>query len=492
MGLPDLSRLSACDPRTLRAFGRHLQTLGMNATGVRPFLALAASVPPHVRKPARDFHLSMRVDPLSCAVRMFFFRHPVPEEGARAACGELFEPFVEVGLLTRDDAGRYASPFRLGLVDDVYVLSDELSLGEGAAMGYGDSTVALCRASLPDRPIDRALDLGCGSGTAALILARRAKLAIGTDINPRAIEMSWVNARLNGIENVDFRVGDLFAPVAGESFDVIVSQPPFIPMPDGIAPSTFQFGGSRGDELVLKMLPQVPRHLAPGGRAILVIEWPEDGTSLEDRAREAISSPDVNVLVLATPTTDADDHATSYAALSHPDLGPPFEEEATRRREHFQRTKVTGMTPTFTTIHRTTSPGWTHLVSIGPFPRVTVTSERIEKLVEGRTLSADPSSLLAAKLRMPDGTVLGQQQNGPGADVESTLHARFSRLALTPPIELTVDQLALFTAVHESPNVQAAVGTFADATGLPPDEAFDRALPLVIQALRSGVLEIAG
>ena len=71
---------------------------------------------------------------------------------------------------------------------------------------------------------------------------------IGTDINPRAIALARANATLNGIGNVEFRAGNLYEPVQGDEFDLIVSQPPYYPALPG-SEKTFLHGGPRGDEL---------------------------------------------------------------------------------------------------------------------------------------------------------------------------------------------------------------------------------------------------
>jgi release factor glutamine methyltransferase len=70
------------------------------------------------------------------------------------------------------------------------------------------------------------LDVGCGAGTLALVAASRgARRAVGVDLSERAIELARFNARLNGVA-AEFRAGDLLAPVRGEAFDLVVSQPP--------------------------------------------------------------------------------------------------------------------------------------------------------------------------------------------------------------------------------------------------------------------------
>ena len=72
------------------------------------------------------------------------------------------------------------------------------------------------------------LDLGTGSGVSAIFAARLAGRVVATDINPAAVRCARINALLNGVEDrVEVREGDLFAPVAGERFDVIIFNPPY-------------------------------------------------------------------------------------------------------------------------------------------------------------------------------------------------------------------------------------------------------------------------
>ena len=77
-------------------------------------------------------------------------------------------------------------------------------------------------------PGARVLDIGCGYGPIGLAAARLAPQGhvTMTDINERAAELARENARLNGIANVTVKTGDLFEPVAGETFDVILANPP--------------------------------------------------------------------------------------------------------------------------------------------------------------------------------------------------------------------------------------------------------------------------
>jgi 16S rRNA G1207 methylase RsmC len=97
-------------------------------------------------------------------------------------------------------------------------------------------TGAFLARSLPTPPIadgrasiaPRALDLGTGSGVGAIFAARRGYDVVGVDINPEAVRCARINVLLNNLEGrVEIRAGDLFAPVAGEQFDLVLFNPPF-------------------------------------------------------------------------------------------------------------------------------------------------------------------------------------------------------------------------------------------------------------------------
>ncbi len=75
--------------------------------------------------------------------------------------------------------------------------------------------------------VDTALDLGTGCGIQALHLDAHCGSIVATDTNPRALALAAATATLNDM-TWDLRAGSLFEPVAGERFDLIVSNPPFV------------------------------------------------------------------------------------------------------------------------------------------------------------------------------------------------------------------------------------------------------------------------
>lgn len=491
MPLPDLSRL-ADRKDLLRDLGLSLKRLGVSLAAAAPIVAAASDLPPAQRKPIRAFHLRRMKEPRAVAMRLFLFADPVSAEEAKGALGDV-TPLLDAGLIERRADGSLTSPFEMSLLDDLYLLQDHLARGEDAVMGFSEATITMCRAAFPREQVGRVLDLGCGSGTGALLLARNARASVGTDINPRAVALARVNLALNDLRGVDLRVGDKFAPVAGETFDLIVSQPPFVAQPANAPDAAYLYGGRRGDELAFDILQQTVAHLTPGGRAVLLVEWPEPGDGpLQARLRKALG-PGANLLVLRAPDLDVDGHAVAYAAAMHPSLGADFEAEAIARREHFEREGIRSLAPTLTIVERTRdgSSGWTATLPTQPFAKIEATSERIDKLLAGRSLASNRTKLLASKLRVPEGTVFAQEQVGPGSEVPSTLHARFAPHALLPKLDLSVEQLGLATCVHEAETVRAGVVRLAEMMGMTPEHALVEIGKAAEEALRHGLLEVA-
>jgi release factor glutamine methyltransferase len=117
------------------------------------------------------------------------------------------------------------------------------------------------------------LDLGTGSGHLAVVAALAGASATAVDVSRRALLSVRLNARLNGVRVTALR-GDLFAPVAGRRFDVIVSNPPYLPHPDENLPERGLRraidAGPRGRAFIDRICAEAGEHLSPGGVLLLV------------------------------------------------------------------------------------------------------------------------------------------------------------------------------------------------------------------------------
>lgn len=123
-------------------------------------------------------------------------------------------------------------------------------------------------------PGERVLEIGGGLGLAAVLMARAGARVVATDVVPEAVEAIGANARRNGVD-VDVRRGDAYAPVAGERFDLICTNPPQMPTPPGRertdATALADNGGVDGWALLDRIIAGAPTHLAPGGRLLFTI-----------------------------------------------------------------------------------------------------------------------------------------------------------------------------------------------------------------------------
>jgi release factor glutamine methyltransferase len=121
------------------------------------------------------------------------------------------------------------------------------------------------------RPGARVADVCTGSGVLAVVAALGGAVATAVDVSRRAVATTRLNARLNGVSVRALR-GDLLHPLAGERFDVIVSNPPYVPAATdaSIGSARAWAGGPDGRALLDRLCREAPRHLRPGGALLLV------------------------------------------------------------------------------------------------------------------------------------------------------------------------------------------------------------------------------
>jgi release factor glutamine methyltransferase len=134
----------------------------------------------------------------------------------------------------------------------------------------------------PDRPV-RVADLGTGSGAIALALASERPHAqvLATDLSAAALAVATANAARLGLGRVGFRQGAWFEPLAGERFDLIASNPPYIADSDPhltrgdlrFEPATALASGHDGLDDIRTIIADAPAHLLPGGWLLLEHGW---------------------------------------------------------------------------------------------------------------------------------------------------------------------------------------------------------------------------
>ncbi|MGJ9373395.1 DUF7059 domain-containing protein [Nesterenkonia sp. CF4.4] len=210
--------------------------------------------------------------------------HPAAETQRAADDVELYRPSV--------DLRPYQAEQEQGLAD-LWVASDlpaaqlQGPLHPEHVLGIGGASLTLA-ASIHRTPVQRALEIGTGCGIQLMHLLDHAEHVVATDLSRRALDFTEFNLGLNAPAlrldprdlgaRVELVQGSLLEPVAGQRFDLIISNPPFVitprPRDEQIqARYTYRDGGRAGDELMAELISALPEHLADSGTAQLLGNW---------------------------------------------------------------------------------------------------------------------------------------------------------------------------------------------------------------------------
>jgi hypothetical protein len=213
--------------------------------------------------------------PINTLVKLFLLDRSVDEARARQAFAPLdLETVREIGLVEDGPRGIRAR-LRLSVHDGLLLAHDaydgeQQTLRPDHVLDVNPTTISLSNLTIR-RKVKRALEIGTGCGALALRASRHADHVIGTDTNERALNLAAFNAAINGITNVEWRLGSLFEPVAGERFDLMFSNPPYVISPD--SQFIFRDGGRQGDALCEEVIRGAPEYLNDGGFATFLINW---------------------------------------------------------------------------------------------------------------------------------------------------------------------------------------------------------------------------
>jgi release factor glutamine methyltransferase len=187
----------------------------------------------------------------------------------------LTEPFLshapEANALMRHGEG-WRSQYRLSTLDDLGFLHSSYPTVEGDSVFFGPDTyrfASALTAYLRDAPAPRrVVDIGCGAGTGAMLIARAYPMAetIMVDINPKAVRLARINASMAGLERIDALESDLLGSVPGK-FDLIVANPPYLV--DVLSRAYRNGGGPLGAGLSLEIVRTATERLAAEGTLLL-------------------------------------------------------------------------------------------------------------------------------------------------------------------------------------------------------------------------------
>lgn len=412
----------------------------LDATGyTREAVGRATSVTSRVRLPelvpVAKLMQTEREEPLALLVRLFHAGGRADRELVERLLPDLdVDGLKSLGLLSVE-GDEVSSPVRIDEFDGLLIACDRDTSRPDHVRGMSSSTM-LTVAHTPRERTAAALDVGTGSGVHALLAAQHADRVVATYVTPRALWMTRLNARLNGIENVETREGSFFEPVAGERFGLVVSNPPYIVSPD--ASFRYRDSGMEGDSLCRSMLHDLPALLEPGGFATLQCNWIHGRDEKWWRPIErSLAGSGCDAFMLRLHTDDPLEYAARWSESHHP--GDPEGYERTLRRwlAHYRETGVEAITGAMVMLRKRRDGGAGHrrAVSLARLPQE-LTGDAYARVFEAqdRLAALDDGALLDAPLRAAEGLSVERFERGGEGESTGVLDCE-TALGVRRPVE---------------------------------------------------------
>jgi len=237
---------------------------------------------------------------------------------------------IEVGLLLKEDHGNIKARFQAQPYKGLIFFSDFVEWEDAPdfvlSIGLAAHYLALLTIR---RKTESALDLGCGCGIHALLAAQHSTRVTATDINPRALALTRLNASLNGFRNIETLEGGYLDPLEARQFDLIVGNLPYV-----ITPSRqfiYRDTDREGDAGIYHWLDAIPAHLNEGGFAQILINWiHSDMDDWSEPMRQALDKRGVDAWLIQNENKTPAEYSDSW-----------IDHRVRRNTSNFRRTRQT-------------------------------------------------------------------------------------------------------------------------------------------------------
>ena len=303
----------------------------------------------------------------------------------QSASGEqLYAPAVDLRPHEAEDAH---GSVRWWVASDLGELVTGQALAPDHVLGIGRAGLTLA-ALTPRKPVETALDLGVGCGIQTLYLLRHVRQVVATDISTRALEFTAFNVALAGVDSarVQLRQGNLLEPVAGQRFDLIVSNPPFVITPPSVRQAGLPLMEYRdaGGPILPALVRGLEDHLNPDGVAVMLGNWEHrEGTSWRTSVNQWIGKS-LDAWIIQREVQDPVEYAAMWlrdGGLTPERSGVAFENALAAWQEDFDSRQVSGVGMGYLVFHA---------------PSVAATSCPGGTALEGQTAPEEPASDAAA------------------------------------------------------------------------------------------------
>lgn len=288
----------------------------------------------------------------------------------QSASGEQrYAPAVDLRPHEAEDAH---GSVRWWVASDLGELVTGQALASDHVLGIGRAGLTLA-ALTPRKPVETALDLGVGCGIQTLYLLRHVRQVVATDISTRALEFTAFNVALAGVDSarVQLRQGNLLEPVAGQRFDLIVSNPPFVITPPSVRQAGLPLMEYRdaGGPILPALVRGLEDHLNPDGVAVMLGNWEHrEGTSWRTSVNQWIGKS-LDAWIIQREVQDPVEYAAMWlrdGGLTPERSGVAFENALAAWQEDFDSRQVSGVGMGYLVFHApsvaaTSGPGGTAL-----------------------------------------------------------------------------------------------------------------------------------
>lgn len=329
------------------------QAMGLKDHSERNFFAW----PAHIRHCRRH--------PTPCAQLAAFF---LAEETLQANLlsdllgHEGFELLLDLQWIVPNAEGLVFRYYLYPLMGKVFLTDGHISNPNHLDQVYqlgGDSHLLARLAVRPQAGLT--LDHCTGSGVHAILASVHANRSFGLDINPRALDFSRLNARMNRRDNLSFLLSNCYDNVTTAGlgldsepiFDLITANPPFVPTPDAIA--LCRGGGVSGEEVTEKIVRGLPQKLSANGIFSMITNIPVlSGSTFFQRCDEWLDDRHAwSIVVFHTNHTPTPVYIQAHLGPRSPvDYGPVFEQWL----QSYQAAGVIEMTTSQVYIFRSSYP----------------------------------------------------------------------------------------------------------------------------------------
>jgi SAM-dependent methyltransferase len=408
------------DLHAAAALGRLLRALPYSAESIEDLLG--EDGPSAGLSDVPLFERRLDDSPLSTAIRLLLLELPVSRSDALDALyDDGLGALLTLGLaVERDD--RILPRGRIVPAEGLLLSFDGFTRGADDPEGWVASytpTASWLAALTPRAHVRRALDIGTGSGAQALFATRHADHVIATDVNRRALDFTAINAAMNGIENLEVRLGSLFEPVEGETFDLITCNAPYVVSPE----DRWQYrdaAGFEADQLSHTLVLETPRYLNDGGYACMLVSWlAESEEDPDERIDRWLDDNGCDAWVIGLSGADPLDHAAGWN--EHLSGDPEAYGAAIDRwTQYFEGLGVGWITEGAVLLHK--RPGEVHVIRTDSADEdeLEFAGNQIERVFAGLELVSeldDPQDLLDEVFALADETMVRYTADEDGAVV---------------------------------------------------------------------------